>query len=92
MTGTLAREKEERFDAEGKTPHLSYSRIQRYLTCPEQYRLYYIERLRPLAPSASLVFGQVIHQCIAGLLRKQASKVGQVAPRAQLRELRATLR
>ena len=49
------------------TPHLSHSRINRYLTCPEQYRLYYVERLRPRIDSASMVFGTVIHLTIAGL-------------------------
>jgi putative RecB family exonuclease len=50
-------------------PYLSHSRINRYLTCPEQYRLYYIERLRPRVDSASLVFGTVIHVAIADLFR-----------------------
>jgi putative RecB family exonuclease len=50
-------------------PHLSHSRINRYLTCPEQYRLYYIERLRPRVDSASLVFGTVVHVAIADLFR-----------------------
>ena len=50
-------------------PHLSHSRISRYLTCPEQYRLYYIERLRPRIDSASLVFGTVMHVAIADLFR-----------------------
>jgi RecB family exonuclease len=50
-------------------PHLSHSRINRYLTCPEQYRLYYIERLRPRIDSASLVFGTVVHVAIADLFR-----------------------
>lgn len=45
-------------------PHLSFSRIQRYLTCPEQYRCYYIERLRPKVLSASLIFGQTVHQAL----------------------------
>src|SRR6266571_1207086 len=49
--------------------HLSHSRINRYLTCPEQYRLYYIERLRPRTDSASLVFATVIHVAIADLFR-----------------------
>ena len=47
------------------TPHLSHSRISRYLHCPEQYRLYYLEGLRPRVPSASLVFGQVVHQALS---------------------------
>jgi hypothetical protein len=46
-------------------PHLSFSRIDRYLDCPEQYRLYYLEGLRPKEPSANLVFGQTIHQSLA---------------------------
>ena len=45
MTATsLTRDPEEALDQE-RTPHLSYSRINRYLTCPEQYRLYYVENL-----------------------------------------------
>jgi len=46
-------------------PHLSFSRIDRYLECPEQYRLYYLEGLRPRIPSAALMFGQTIHQSLA---------------------------
>ena len=73
MIETLLTEKEER--AHPGVPHLSHSRISRYLLCPEQYRLYYIEHLRPVVPSASLVFGQVIHQSLAGLLQKQADPI-----------------
>lgn len=69
MTETLVREKEEVLDAEGKTPHLSYSRIQRYLLCPEQYRLYYVEKLRARVESASLVFGAIVHLALAQLFR-----------------------
>src|SRR5947199_3191246 len=54
---------------QGTTPHLSHSRINRYLTCPEQYRLYYVEKLRPRIDSASLVFGALIHVAIADLFR-----------------------
>src|SRR5437870_7452086 len=54
-------------------PHLSYSRINRYLTCPEQYRLYYIENLRPRFAAASLVFGQIVHQALAHLFREQGN-------------------
>jgi CRISPR/Cas system-associated exonuclease Cas4 (RecB family) len=69
MTETLVREKEERLDAEGQTPHLSYSRIQRYLLCPEQYRLYYVEKLRARVESASLVFGAIVHLALAQFFR-----------------------
>ena len=57
------------------TPHLSYSRINRYLHCPEQYRLYYVENLRPRSPSASLVFGQILHQALAFFFQKQGDAV-----------------
>jgi len=56
-------------------PHLSYSRINRYLVCPEQYRLYYIENLRPRIPSASLCFGQVVHQALAHFFRGEGDPV-----------------
>jgi CRISPR/Cas system-associated exonuclease Cas4 (RecB family) len=53
------------------TPHLSHSRVNRYLTCPEQYRLYYLEHLRPKVPPAALVFGQIVHQALAEVLGKK---------------------
>lgn len=56
-------------------PHLSHSRITKYLTCPEQYRLYYVEGLRTRHPSASLVFGSVIHSALAQLFSGQADAV-----------------
>jgi RecB family exonuclease len=69
MTATsLIRDREELLDRE-PTPHLSYSRINRYLTCPEQYRLYYLENLRPRIESAGLLFGALIHVSLAELFR-----------------------
>jgi len=68
MPPRLIEESEELLDRE-PTPHLSHSRINRYLTCPEQYRLYYVEHLRPRIDSAGLVFGTVIHVAIADLFR-----------------------
>jgi PD-(D/E)XK nuclease superfamily len=50
-------------------PHFSYTRIQKYLTCPEQYRLYYVERLRARQESANLVFGATVHLALAELFR-----------------------
>jgi hypothetical protein len=50
-------------------PYLSHSRLNRYLHCPEQYRLYYVERLRLRAQPAALVFGQIMHQALAHVLR-----------------------
>jgi RecB family exonuclease len=51
-------------------PFLSHSQISRYLHCPEQYRLYYIEGLRPRYPAANLVFGQILHQALAHLFKE----------------------
>lgn len=51
------------------SPHLSHAHISKYLHCPEQYRLYYLERLRPRLPAATLVFGQVVHEALAAFFR-----------------------
>src|SRR5207253_10559861 len=53
--------------------HWSYSRIQKYLTCPEQYRQYYVQGLRAKAASASLVFGSVVHLAIAEYFRRETN-------------------
>lgn len=53
--------------AASAAPHLSYSRISKYLLCPYQYKLYYVDGLRPKVPSASLCFGQIVHQALAHL-------------------------
>lgn len=71
MIHALLTDKEEGAIPQG-TPHLSYSRVNRYLHCPEQYRLYYVENLRPRLPHASLVFGQAVHQALAALFREGA--------------------
>lgn len=72
MTGTSRiNEPDEALDQD-HVSHLSYSRINRYLTCPEQYRLYYVERLRPRIESAGLVFGALVHVALAELFRNGA--------------------
>lgn len=58
-----------------QTPHLSHSRLSRYLLCPEQYRLYYVEGLRPKRPSGAMAFGQVVHEALAALLQNQEDPV-----------------
>lgn len=58
-----------------KKPYLSFSRINRYLLCPEQYRLYYRENLRLRIQPASLVFGKIVHQALAVLLQNQEDPV-----------------
>jgi putative RecB family exonuclease len=57
------------------TPYLSHSRVNRYLLCPEQYHLYYVENLRPRHPAASLVFGQILHQALAQFFRTKEDPV-----------------
>jgi PD-(D/E)XK nuclease superfamily len=52
-------------------PHLSHSRLQKYITCPEQYRLYYLERLRPKQEAAARVFGAVMHLALAEYFRTE---------------------
>jgi hypothetical protein len=66
---SLIKQPEEVLD-ETHTPHLSYSRINRYLTCPEQYRLHYLENLRPKIESAGLVFGALVHIALADFFRE----------------------
>jgi CRISPR/Cas system-associated exonuclease Cas4 (RecB family) len=68
MTVRTLPETEERV-ASGHTPFLSHSRVSKYLHCPEQYRLYYVERLRPRIPPAALVFGRVLHEALARLFQ-----------------------
>ncbi len=75
MIDKLMREKEEAVRSNG-APHLSHSRVSRYLLCPEQYRLYYVEGLRPRLYSASLVFGQAVHQALAIFFRTGAEPAG----------------
>lgn len=64
--------------AEGLTPsrdHLSYSRVNRYLQCPEQYRLYYVEGVRVRIPSASLEFGRAIHLALAQFFQRSENAI-----------------
>jgi len=66
---------EEREGVSHQTPYLSYSRINRYLHCPEQYRLYYVENLRLRFLAASLVFGQIVHRALAGFFQRKEDPV-----------------
>lgn len=54
---------------ESGASHISHSQLSKYLTCPEQYRLHYLERLRRRVPSANLAFGSVVHEALANLFR-----------------------
>ncbi len=57
------------------TPYLSFSRLNRYLKCPRDYELYYVEGLRPRIPSANLVFGEMVHEALADLFRSGVDPV-----------------
>jgi PD-(D/E)XK nuclease superfamily protein len=74
MNENWLEEKDDRIVQE-HTPYLSFSRINRYLTCPESYRLHYIEGLRLRVPKAPLVFGSLIHLALAHLFNKKAEPV-----------------
>jgi len=74
MTENWLEEKDDRIVKE-HTPYLSFSRINRYLTCPESYRLYYVELLRLKIPKAALVFGSLVHLALAHLFNKKAEPV-----------------
>jgi len=74
MTENWLEEKDDQI-VKDHTTYLSFSRINRYLTCPESYRLYYIERLRLKIQKANRVFGQLIHLVLAHLFNKTAEPV-----------------
>jgi len=56
---------------DGLLPHLSHSRMQKYITCPEQYRLHYLEGFRPRYEAAARVFGAMMHLALAEFLRNE---------------------
>ena len=72
--GAFIKEREEALD-EDRAPHLSHSRVNRYLTCPAQYRFYYLENLRPKVQGSGLVFGAVMHIALADLFKNGADPV-----------------
>ncbi len=45
--------------------HLSYSQVNRYLSCPLQYRFKYIDEIPPAFTSVALAFGSAIHEAVA---------------------------
>jgi hypothetical protein len=90
MIAKLLEEKEEAVRPNGP-PHLSHSRINRYLLCPEQYRLYYVEKLKPRMYSASLVFGQVVHQALlVKFIAEELRRIGNVTATEKAFELGVT--
>ncbi len=63
-------------------PHLSYSQITTYLTCPLKYRLHYIDEIEPPFVAAPLVFGSCIHEVAAAF--HQSCLVGDPLTSSQL--------
>ncbi len=52
-----------------KNPHLSYSRLSRFETCPLSYRLHYIEN-QQAEPGLPLRFGKTIHAVLERLIKE----------------------
>jgi putative RecB family exonuclease len=46
-------------------PHLSYSQINTYLTCPLKYKFHYLDKIEPPFVASALVFGSCIHEAVA---------------------------
>jgi len=55
-----------------RNDHLSFSRIQRYETCPFSYRLHYIEK-RQAEPGDPLKFGKAIHAVLESLVHEHVT-------------------
>jgi putative RecB family exonuclease len=45
-------------------PHLSYSQINCYMTCPLKYKFNYIDRIEPPFVSSALTFGSCVHEAV----------------------------
>lgn len=52
-----------------KNPHLSFSRLSRFETCPLSYRLHYVEK-QHAEPGVPLRFGKAIHAVLEVLVRE----------------------
>ncbi|MGB6063163.1 MAG: PD-(D/E)XK nuclease family protein [Desulfomonilaceae bacterium] len=46
-------------------PHLSYSQINCYMTCPLKYRYHYLDQIEPPFVASALLFGSCIHEAVA---------------------------
>ena len=47
---------------------LSHSASEKYLTCPQQYKLHYIDRIRPDKLGSALLFGSALDEALNRLL------------------------
>ncbi len=57
---------------------LSHSSCQRYMKCPESYRLHYVEKLRPNVQSASLTLGSALDEALNSMLLNDGKDPVQV--------------
>ena len=61
---------------------LSHSAVQRYLTCPMEYRLHYIDKIRPTGLFSPLFFGKAIDvACESYILERNAFKARELFKR-----------
>lgn len=51
---------------------LSFTAISKYLSCPEEYRLYYKEKLSPTGLNSALYFGKAIDVALETLLKTKS--------------------
>lgn len=58
---------------EPRNTHLSFSRVQRFETCPLSYRLHYIDKL-DADPGVPLRFGKAVHAVLERLVREQVDE------------------
>lgn len=47
----------------------NYSEIATLKRCPRKWKFIYVENLEPLKPSRALIFGQLVHNCLAEYYR-----------------------
>jgi putative RecB family exonuclease len=63
-------------------PHLSYSQINCYMTCPLKYRFHYIDQIEPPFVSSALAFGSCIHEAVGAFyqsfLEGESLSAGQI--------------
>ncbi len=52
-------------------PHLSYSQINTYLTCPLKYKFHYIDKIEPPFVSSALAFGSCIHEAVGAFYQSR---------------------
>jgi ATP-dependent helicase/DNAse subunit B len=64
-------------------PNVSYSQFTKWSTCPQQYKLHYIDGLGQFTANIHTIFGSAVHEVIQhfidvmyGVSKKQALEIG----------------